>query len=49
MVFVDVPLNGLDHSFLIANNMFLLMAVVLIYFQLLVVYHKVLYWVHYFS
>ena len=27
----------------------LLMAVVLIYFQLLVVYHKVLYWVHYFS
>ena len=49
MVYVDVPFSGLDHIYLIESNMFLLMEVILTYFQLLVVYHKVMYWVHYFS
>ena len=50
ILFVDVPFSGLDHIYLIeSNNMLLLMEVILTYFQLLVVYHKVLYWVHYFS
>ena len=49
MVYVDVPFSGLDDIYLIESNMFLLMEAILTYFQLLVVYHKVLYWVHYFS
>ena len=44
MVFVDELLNGLDHIYLIDINIFLLMEAILSYFQLLVVYHKVLYW-----
>ena len=48
-LFVDTPLNGLDHIYLIESNMFLLMEVILTYFQLLVVCHKALYWAHYFS
>ena len=43
MVFGDVLLSGLGHIFLIESNMFLLMVVILIYFQLLVAYHRVLY------
>ena len=49
MVFVDVPFSGLNHIKVIESNMFLSMEVTLTYFQLLVVYHKVLYWAHYFS
>ncbi len=49
MVFVDVPLSGLDHICLIDNNMFLLMEVILTCFQSLVVYLKALYWVLYSS
>ena len=33
MVFVDVPLSGLDHIYLIERNMFLSMEVTLAYFQ----------------
>ena len=43
MVNMDVPFSGLDHIYLIESNMFLLMEVTLTYFQLLVVYHMVLY------
>ena len=42
-VCVVVPLSGLDLIYQIESNMFLSMAVILTYFQLLVVYHKVLY------
>ena len=48
MVFGDVLLSGLGHIFLTESSMFLLMVVIPTYFQLLVGYHKVLYWVHYF-
>ena len=48
MVFGDVLLSGLGHILLIESSMFLLMVVILTYFQLHVVYHKVLYRVHYF-
>ena len=47
MVFVDVPLSGSDHISLIESNMFLSMEVTPAYFQLPVVYHKVLYWAYY--
>ena len=48
MVFVDVPLSGSDHICLIESNMFLSMEVTLAYFQLPLIFRKVLYWAHYF-
>ena len=44
-----VPLRDLNLILVIESNMFLLMEITLTYFQLIVVYHKVLYWAHYFS
>ena len=60
MVFMDVLLNGLapvvddllnslDHIYLIEINMFLQMEAILSCCKLLVVHHKVLYWVPYCS
>ena len=49
MVFVDMPLSVSDYIFLIESNMFLSMDVTIAYFQLPVVYHKVLYCTYYFS
>ena len=46
---MDVPLSGSDRISLIESNMFLSMEVTLAYFQSHAVYHKVLYWAHYFS
>ena len=49
IVYVDVPLISSDHVYPLGSNMFLQMEAILIYFQWLVVHHKVLYWAPYFS
>ena len=48
MVFVDIPLSGLHHIFLTENNMFPHMEAILIYVQLILVYHRAVYWALYF-